>query len=147
MALDYARFLRAQDPVWSSVVAELTLGRKQTHWMWFVFPQLRGLGRSETAIFFGLEDAAAARDFVAHPLLGERLSDACQLLRAHTDKTAEEIFGPVDAMKLRSSMTLFEVTPQLSSCAAEVLDQFFSGKRCELTRERLSSEPSLQPGQ
>ena len=147
MALDYARFLRAQDPVWSSVVAELTLGRKQSHWMWFVFPQLRGLGQSEMAIFFGLEGPDDARDLMAHPLLGERMETACTLVATHAGTPPETIFGPVDAMKLQSSMTLFEQTPQLSVTAAALLDDFFGGRRCPQTARRLTEAPNLIPGQ
>ena len=147
MALDYARFLRAQDPVWSSVVAELTLGRKQTHWMWFVFPQLRGLGQSEMAVFFGLEDADAAADYMAHPLLAERMTIACDLVRSHSDKTAASIFGETDAKKLQSSMTLFETVPQLSIYAGQVLLDFFNEERCAVTQARLSRPADLMPGQ
>ena len=138
MALDYARFLRAQDPIWSSVIAELTLGRKQSHWMWFVFPQLRGLGTSEASIFFGLSDADDAADYMAHPILGERMTAVCSLLETHAGTDPEEIFGQVDAAKLRSSMTLFETTPQLSMQASAVLRTFFAGRRCDMTLRRLN---------
>ena len=138
MALDYARYLRAQDPVWTYVVAELTLGVKQTHWMWFVFPQLRGLGTSEMSQFFGLESLADARDYCAHPMLCERLETACSLVLGHSDKSVETIFGKTDAQKLRSSMTLFAATPAFADCASEVLDTFFEGKPCPLTWPRLT---------
>ena len=138
MAVDYARFVRAQDRVWESVVAELTLGRKQSHWMWFVFPQLRGLGRSETSIFYGIETAADARDYASHPIAGERLETATRLVLRHAGTPPETIFGAVDAVKLRSSMTLFEATPQMSSDAATLLDTFFDGARCPLTLDRIA---------
>lgn len=139
MPLDYARFVRAQDPVWTNVLAELRLGRKQTHWMWFVFPQLRGLGRSEMAQFFGLDGVEDAMDYVAHPILCERLETACALLLDHRERAAEEVFGPTDAMKLRSSMTLFRATPAMSDCAQEILDTFFGGEACDITQERISA--------
>jgi uncharacterized protein (DUF1810 family) len=143
VALDYARFLRAQDPVWSSVIAELTLGRKQTHWMWFVFPQLRGLGTSEASIFFGLSNADDAADYMAHPLLSERMTAVCALLESHAGTAPEHIFGSVDATKLRSSMTLFQTTPQLSVHATNVLQVFFAGQRCDMTLQLLGASEIL----
>ena len=143
MALDDARFLRAQDPIWSSVIAELTLGRKQSHWMWFVFPQLRGLGTSETSIFFGLRDADDAADYMAHPILGERMTEVCTLLETHAGTSVEAIFGIVDTSKLCSSLTLFETTPQISVLASRLLGTFFADRRCDLTLRRLSAPEIL----
>ena len=139
MALDHARFLRAQDPIWSSVVAELTLGRKQSDWMPFVFPQLRDLGASEASIFFGLNDADDAADYMAHPILGERMTSVCTLLEMHAGTEPESIFGTVDAAMLRSSMTLFETSPQMTMQAASVLQTFFSGRRCDKTSRSLDT--------
>jgi uncharacterized protein (DUF1810 family) len=100
-------FVAAQDRVWQAVLDELRAGRKTSHWMWFVFPQLAGLGRSPMSRRYALADADEAREFYAHPVLGPRLRECCELLLTHTGRSAVDIFGGVDAMKLRSSMTLF----------------------------------------
>lgn len=100
-------FVRAQDPVYPAVLAELRAGRKRTHWMWFIFPQLAALGRSERARFYGIIDLAQARDYLAHPLLGPRLRECTGLVNAVTGRTAHEIFDTPDDLKFRSSMTLF----------------------------------------
>jgi uncharacterized protein (DUF1810 family) len=100
-------FVAAQDRVWPAVLDELRAGRKTSHWMWFVFPQLAGLGRSPMSQRYALADADEAREFYAHPVLGPRLRECCELLLTHTGLTAFDIFGGIDAMKLRSSMTLF----------------------------------------
>lgn len=138
MPLD--RFLAAQEPVWATVMAELGAGRKETHWMWFVFPQLRGLGRSERARFYGIADAAEAAAYAAHPVLGRRLAEAASALLTHAPADAASILGPVDAAKLRSSATLFAAVP---GPAAEpmraVLDRFFAGEPCPATRAALGA--------
>lgn len=100
-------FVAAQDRVYEQVLAELRAGRKETHWMWFVFPQLRALGRSPTAQRYGIADLAEARDYLAHPVLGPRLRECAALVNAVDGRTAHEIFGSPDDLKLRSSMTLF----------------------------------------
>jgi uncharacterized protein (DUF1810 family) len=104
---DLERFVTAQRPVWDAVCGELRAGRKQTHWMWFVFPQLATLGRSATARHYGLSGLDEAKAYLAHPVLGERLRSACDLLLQLPPAQAVDIFGNVDAMKLRSSLTLF----------------------------------------
>ncbi|MDP1731363.1 MAG: DUF1810 domain-containing protein [Devosia sp.] len=100
-------FVAAQDRVYEQVLAELRAGRKETHWMWFVFPQLRALGRSPMAQRYGIADLAEARDYLAHPVLGPRLRECAALVNAANGRTAREIFGSPDDLKLRSSMTLF----------------------------------------
>src|SRR5690349_7212891 len=105
---DLSRFVAAQAPVYAEALAELRRGRKEGHWMWFVFPQLAGLGRSPTALFYAIGSLAEARAYLAHPVLGPRLRECTETLLAHRRRGAEAILGPVDAMKLRSSMTLFE---------------------------------------
>jgi uncharacterized protein (DUF1810 family) len=128
-AFDLDRFVAAQDGIYPEALAELRRGRKESHWMWFVFPQMAGLGRSETARFYGIASAAEARAFLAHPLLGPRLIECAQALLAQPERRAEAIFGPIDAMKLKSSMTLFEgVAPDPAPFAA-VLRVFFGGER------------------
>jgi uncharacterized protein (DUF1810 family) len=106
---DLERFVTAQDSgaVYARALAELRAGRKQSHWMWFVFPQIAGLGRSEVARRYAINGLGEARRYLRHPILGERLREASRTLLDHTDRRAEEIMGAVDAMKLRSSMTLF----------------------------------------
>jgi uncharacterized protein (DUF1810 family) len=132
-----ADFVAAQDRVWPAVEAELGAGAKTSHWMWFVFPQLEGLGRSPTARFYGLADRAAAAAFLAHPVLGPRLRRAVDLLLAHRDMTAVAILGPVDALKLRSSLTLFAAAAPDEPRFRAALDAFFDGAPCPLTRARL----------
>ena len=120
------RFVEAQAPAYAAALGELREGRKRTHWMWFVFPQLRGLGASAMAWRYGLESKAEAADYLAHPLLGPRLRECTEAVNAHRGRSAEAIFGPVDAVKLRSSMTLFELAggaPQFRQC----LDAHFGG--------------------
>lgn len=130
---DAERFLGAQAPVWEEARAELRAGRKASHWMWFVFPQLRGLGRSPTAAFYGLDGLEDAAAYLAHPVLGARLAEAAGLLLAHRGTPAEAILGPVDALKLRSSMTLFAAVPGAPEVFGRVLGAFFDGP-CEATR-------------
>src|SRR3954469_13944429 len=101
------RFVEAQNPVYAQVCAELAAGAKRSHWMWFIFPQLRGLGHSAMAVHYGLASAAEARGYWQHPLLGPRLKECTQLVLAWQHKSALEIFGTPDDMKFRSCMTLF----------------------------------------
>jgi uncharacterized protein (DUF1810 family) len=138
---DPERFLRAQAPVWADVRGELRAGRKTSHWMWFIFPQLRGLGRSETAAFYGLgglEDAAA---YLAHPVLGARLAEVAGLMLAHEGAPAEAVLGSVDALKLRSSMTLFAAVPGAPEVFAQVLGALHEAP-CERTAAALGTAPA-----
>ena len=105
---DLQRFVTAQAPVFTAALEELKKGRKRTHWMWFVFPQLRGLGSSSMATFYGIRSLAEARAYLAHPLLGPRLVLCTETVLAIKGKTLREIFGSPDDMKFGSSMTLFE---------------------------------------
>ena len=130
--MDAERFLAAQAPVWETVRSELAAGAKRSHWMWFVFPQLRGLGRSPTAERYGLagpEDAAA---YLAHPVLGPRLVEAFGLMLTHAGTPAATILGPVDALKLRSSATLFARVPGAPDVFDRALAAFYDGP-CERT--------------
>lgn len=126
-ALD--RFVEAQAGAWADALAELKAGRKTSHWMWFVFPQIAGLGRSETARFYAIADADEARAYLAHPVLGERLREAAGVLLAHRGRSAEAMLGGIDAVKLRSSMTLFEAVAPDEPVFAGVLDAFYGGDR------------------
>lgn len=134
------RFVEAQDPVIDRVCDELRQGRKRSHWMWFVFPQIAGLGRSDTARFYAIFDIVEARAYLAHPLLGPRLVEATEALLTHAGRSAESILGPIDGMKLASSMTLFEAAAGDSARAkpfARCLDLFFAGRRDPATLNRL----------
>lgn len=128
-AASLERFVIAQAPVIDAVLAELAAGAKRTHWMWFVFPQLAGLGRSETARFYGLASLAEAQAYWQHPLLGSRLQHCCDLLLPHTARGAEQVLGPVDALKLRSCLTLFERAAPEEPVFGELLDDFYDGGR------------------
>lgn len=120
--------MTAQDRVWPQVSAELQAAAKTSHWMWFVFPQLRGLGHSETARHYGLAGLDEARAYAAHPLLGARLRQACAwLLQAPPGRTALEILGPPDDLKLRSSMTLFAAAVPDEPLFRAVLGRFDAG--------------------
>ena len=105
---DLERFVAAQEPIYRQVERELGRGEKESHWMWFVFPQIAGLGSSAMARRFALSGPAEARAYLGHDLLGPRLRDCTAEVLGHRGRSAEAIFGPVDAMKFRSSMTLFE---------------------------------------
>src|SRR2546429_7544205 len=105
---DLTRFVEAQEPVFDRVLAELAAGRKQSHWMWFVFPQLRGLGSSPTARHYAITSLEEARAYLAHEVLGERLRECARLVNRIQGRTIEEIFGYPDHLKFRSCMTLFE---------------------------------------
>lgn len=132
-----ARFVDAQAPVRDDVVSELRSGRKTTHWMWFVFPQLASLGRSATAKFYGLRDRQEARAYIEHPVLGPWLVQCCELLGTLHDTQAVDIFGPVDAMKLRSCLTLFAAVAPEHPVFRECLVRFFGGEPDPLTLAQL----------
>ena len=124
---DLERFVAAQSGVIERVRAELQTGRKQSHWMWFVFPQLAGLGFSPMAQRYAISSLAEARAYLAHPLLGARLRECTAALLGHRDKSAEAILGGIDAMKLRSSMTLFDQVGG-AGLFGQCLDAFFGGE-------------------
>jgi uncharacterized protein (DUF1810 family) len=135
--LDLARFIEAQEGIYGQALAELRHGRKQSHWMWFVFPQIAGLGTSPTARRYAIASADEARAFLAHPLLGARLRECTAAILVHRERGAEAIFGPVDAMKLRSSMTLFEAVADDPALFAAALAAFHGGKRDSATLKLL----------
>ena len=129
-----ARFVTAQATTWASTLAELRGGYKHGHWMWFVFPQLAGLGHSSTARHYAIDDLAEAGAYLAHPVLGPRLVEATQALLAHRGHRPEAILGPINAMKLRSSLTLFEAAARPpAACFTEALEAFYDGARDPLT--------------
>ena len=137
---DLGRFVAAQAPVWPDVLDELRCGRKTGHWMWFVFPQLRGLGTSATAERFGLSGVAEAQAYLAHPLLGARLREAVALVAAHGDEPPEAILGEVDAIKLRSSLTLFAAAAPGEPAFMALLRAAYAGRPDPLTLARLVAD-------
>jgi uncharacterized protein (DUF1810 family) len=136
---DLERFVAAQDAggTYERVLAELRGGRKASHWMWFVFPQIAGLGRSETARRYAISSLAEARAYLAHPVLGGRLVECARLVTGLTGRTAADVFGDIDATKLRSSMTLFERAAAHEPVFGEVLERFFGGSRDPATLQRV----------
>jgi uncharacterized protein (DUF1810 family) len=126
------RFVEAQAPVYATALGEIRRGAKRTHWMWFVFPQLSGLGRSETARFFGVRSLDEARAYLAHTILGPRYVECVEALQDLGTSEPIAVFGEIDAMKLRSSLTLFEAAKPNPLFAA-ALDRWFGGVRDEAT--------------
>jgi uncharacterized protein (DUF1810 family) len=130
----FDRFLEAQDPVFDQVRAELTAACKCSHWMWFIFPQLKGLGRTETAKFYGIESRAEALAYWQHPVLGARLKQCAELvLAAPSGLTAHDVFGTPDDMKLRSCMTLFAAVVTQEPLFSDVLERFHDREPDEVT--------------
>ena len=126
---DLKRFMQAQSPVYADVLAELHRGRKSSHWMWFVFPQIAGLGGSPMAIRYAIASLAEARAYLDHPVLGTRLRECCEILLGLDGRTADEIFGYPDVLKLRSSLTLFaRASRQGDSVFDTLLAKYYDGK-------------------
>jgi uncharacterized protein (DUF1810 family) len=121
------RFVDAQDPVYRRVCEELQAGRKQGHWMWFVFPQIAGLGLSQTSVKFAISSLEEASAFLSHPVLGPRLRECAALTLSLEGRTTRQIFGPVDEIKFRSSMTLFAAVAPEAAVFRQCLDKFFGG--------------------
>jgi uncharacterized protein (DUF1810 family) len=139
MSEDLQRFVDAQAPLWDAVVAELRAGRKRTHWMWFVFPQLRGLGHSATAQHFGIASRDEAARYLAHPLLGTRLREATAAILAVEGRSAHAIFGAPDDLKLRSSLTLFRAIDEPGGVFDQALARYFDGTPDPLTLQLLAA--------
>jgi uncharacterized protein (DUF1810 family) len=135
---DLQRFVDAQDRVYDTVLDELRSGRKRSHWIWFVFPQLRGLGRSPTALHYGIASLGEARAYLAHDALGPRLRECARLVAAIDGSSADEIFGWPDNLKVRSSMTLFARATEDNADFIAVLDKFYNGEEDPVTMERLA---------
>lgn len=126
---DLARFVTAQAGTYPTALEELRRGRKTGHWMWFVFPQIAGLGRSEMARHYAIRSLAEARAYLAHPLLGPRLIEATAVIAGHRGRDPAEMLGGIDAVKLRSSLTLFEAAAEKPAPFAAALDTLFGGVR------------------
>lgn len=142
MSIDLSRFEIAQHHIYDKAVLELKNGRKKTHWMWYIFPQIQGLGRSLASIKYAICDLKEAEWYLNHSVLGTRIIECCQILLQLENKTAEEIFGYVDAQKLSSSLTLFSLVPNASPIFQQVLQKYFDGKIDEKTKlilEQLST--------
>ncbi|AIV40612.1 MULTISPECIES: DUF1810 domain-containing protein [unclassified Curtobacterium] len=130
---DLDRFVRAQEGVHEQALAELAAGRKRSHWMWFVFPQLAGLGRSATAQRYAIEGLAEARAFLAHPVLGPRLLEAARTVVDAPARSADDLFGGIDALKARSSATLFARAAEDPAPFRALLDRWFDGTEDPVT--------------
>ncbi len=137
---DLQRFVDAQAPVYEAVRAELAAGRKRSHWMWFVFPQLKGLGRSSTAQFYGLASLAEAQAYWQHPVLGARLAECTRLMLAVPRRSALEILGTPDDLKFKSCMTLFERAAPGEPMFGQAIERFEAGERDERTLALLAGE-------
>ena len=132
-ALSIERFLKAQEGDYEAALAEIRAGRKQSHWIWYIFPQLKGLGRSSTAEYYGIRDMAEAKEYLAHPVLRQRLIEISEALLGLPSNDADDVMGFPDNLKLRSSMTLFARTEPDCKIFQKVLDKFFDGKMDERT--------------
>jgi uncharacterized protein (DUF1810 family) len=131
------RFVRAQNSIYEEVVSELRNGAKVSHWMWFIFPQIEGLGRSPISIEFAISSLDEARAYLNHPVLGPRLKECTQLVLLTEGRSVEQIFGSPDDMKFRSSMTLFARVSPDNSIFADALQKYFQGVPDQLTLDRL----------
>lgn len=131
------RFLEAQASSYEQALSEIKGGRKRSHWMWFIFPQLQGLGYSETARFYAIKDLEEARLYLQHPVLGPRLVEISKAMLALEEKTANQILGNPDDLKLRSSMTLFAAVPGADPVFKAVLDKYYKGEADEKTLQLL----------
>ncbi len=134
---DLTRFVRAQDTVYGQALSEIRSGRKRSHWMWYIFPQLDGLGFSSTSRFYGIKNRDEASAYLAHPLLGPRLRECAEAALAVAGRSAREIFGSPDDLKLRSSATLFACVSPPDSVFERLLQKYYHGERDEKTLQLL----------
>lgn len=132
MEYNLNRFVEAQSNVYEQVVAELRQGRKTSHWMWYIFPQIKELGYSSTARYYAILSLDEATEYLNHPVLGSRLIECCQILLGLENKKAEDVFGNIDAMKLKSSMTLYSLVSN-SPVFNQVLAIYFNGEKDSAT--------------
>ena len=136
---DLERFLLPQEMTHPKALMEIRGGMKLSHWMWWEFPQLRGLGKSKRAVDYGLKNLDEATRYLGHPVLGTRLLELCMALMMHQGKTPEAIMGPVDAMKLQSMATLFAEVPGSPAVFQDILTVFYAGMACPKTQALLSA--------
>ena len=135
---DLTRFLDAQNKLYLTAYTELKKGKKETHWMWFIFPQIKGLGKSTLAKYYAINDLKEAEDFLNHPVLAKHLIEICKVLLEYKRKSIEAILGELDARKLCSSMTLFSQAENADPVFQEILDVFFSGYSDPLTLTKIT---------
>ena len=126
---DLNRFLKAQELMYPWALREIKKGRKQTHWMWFIFPQLKALGQSSTALYYGIEDLDEAKQYLAHAVLGARLKEISEALLSLETNDPYSVMGDIDGMKLRSSMTLFAEIEGYDSIFGKVIDKYYGGNK------------------
>ena len=136
-AHDLHRFLKAQEDSYDTALDELKAGRKRTHWIWFIFPQLAGLGRSPTAQFYGIASLDEAAAYLRHPILGGRLHECLKALQTVAETRADRVFGELDAMKFRSSLTLFAEADPADPIIEAALERWFGGQKDEKTLQLL----------
>jgi uncharacterized protein (DUF1810 family) len=134
------RFVKAQEIMYDHALREIKSGKKYEHWIWFIFPQLRGLGTSENSVFYGISGLEEAKAYLEHSILGARLKECCVALLSHKDKTAYQILGGIDTRKLCSSMTLFACASEENNVFQKVLEQFFDGEKDFYTTTMLYSK-------
>jgi len=132
------RFVEAQKRDYSTALNEIKSGRKRSHWIWYVFPQLEQLGRSSTAKYYGIRDIQEAQEYLMHPILGSRLDEICKALLALETDNPYNVMGTIDGVKLRSSMTLFSEASEANPVFDSVLKKFFDGEKDEITLNLLS---------
>jgi uncharacterized protein (DUF1810 family) len=134
------RFIEAQEADYQIALSEIKNGRKQSHWMWYIFPQIHGLGLSETSKFYAIINIKEAEEFLMHPILGERLIEICNKLLELKSNDANKIFGSPDDLKLQSSMTLFSSLHNSNPVFQSVLEKFFNGKKDNKTLQIITEE-------
>ena len=134
---DLSRFIAAQETSYETALAEIRNGRKESHWMWFIFPQIDGLGASPTAKYYALKDLDEAKAYMTHPVLGARLREICRVLLGLPDRDAEAIFGWPDVLKLRSCLTLFAAACPQEPLFSQLLAKFYGGESDPRTLEIL----------
>lgn len=139
-----SRFLQAQEGSYDTALREIRAGRKRSHWMWFIFPQIRGLGASSTAQYYAIRDLDEAREYINHPVLGPRLIGISEALLALDESDAGAVMGYPDDLKLRSCMTLFQFAAPQQPVFGKVLDKFYGGKPDRRTEEILMGEQNLE---
>lgn len=132
-----SRFIKAQEAIYDSCLSELANGQKVSHWMWYIFPQIEGLGRSETARYYAIKNFQEAQKYFHHPVLGKRLLECTETVLAVTGRSASQIFGYPDDIKFKSSMTLFAKVAERGSVFEQALIKYFDGQQDNKTLERL----------
>ncbi|OXA80392.1 Uncharacterized protein, DUF1810 family [Flavobacterium aquidurense] len=140
---DITRFLDAQNKLYLTALSEIRNGKKESHWMWFIFPQIKGLGKSTIAKYYALADLHEAEEFLNHPVLLKHLIEISQLLLTYKTKSIEAILGELDARKLRSSMTLFSQVENANPIFQEIIDTFFSGYSDPLTLSMIAANTEI----